>query len=109
MKIIFRLIILLQVCAANAQHNYLLIGTYTKGKSEGIYVYDFNSGTGGASYKSKIKASNPSFLAVSPASNMCTPLLKMAMAVLAPTISAKKQANSVLLTSNLPAATALVL
>jgi 6-phosphogluconolactonase len=66
MKIIFRLIILLHVFAASAQNNYLLIGTYTKGKSEGIYVYDFNSTTGNATYKSKIKASNPSFLAISP-------------------------------------------
>ncbi|MEO5639895.1 MAG: lactonase family protein [Chitinophagaceae bacterium] len=66
MKIIFRLIILLHVFTAGAQSNYLLIGTYTKGKSEGIYVYDFNSLTGTPAYKSKIKASNPSFLAVSP-------------------------------------------
>ena len=66
MKIIFRLIILLQVFTAGAQNNYLLIGTYTGGKSEGIYVYDFNSRTGAATYKSKIKASNPSFLTVSP-------------------------------------------
>jgi len=66
MKIIFRLVILLQVFSVSAQSSYLLIGTYTKGKSEGIYVYDFNSITGNAVYKSKIKASNPSFLAVSP-------------------------------------------
>jgi 6-phosphogluconolactonase len=66
MKIIFRLIILLHVFTAGAQNNYLLIGTYTSGKSEGIYVYDFNSLTGDASYKSKIKSPNPSFLAVSP-------------------------------------------
>src|ERR1700712_3637268 len=66
MKMILGLFILLQVFAASAQSNYLLIGTYTKGKSEGIYVYDFNSLTGTPAYKSKIKESNPSFLAVSP-------------------------------------------
>jgi 6-phosphogluconolactonase len=66
MKIIFRLLLLLNVFAVHAQNSYLLIGTYTNGKSEGIYVYDFNSATGNALYKSKVKASNPSFLAVSP-------------------------------------------
>lgn len=66
MKIIFGLLVLLQVISLQAQKTYMLIGTYTSGKSEGIYVYDFNSSTGAADYHSKIKASNPSFLAVSP-------------------------------------------
>ena len=66
MKIIFRLFLFLNVLTVQAQHSYLLIGTYTSGKSEGIYVYDFNSLHGDAVYKSKIKAPNPSFLAVSP-------------------------------------------
>jgi 6-phosphogluconolactonase len=67
MKIIVRLVILLQVLTVNAQKNsYLLIGTYTSGKSEGIYVYTFNHLTGKAEYKSKIKASNPSYISVSP-------------------------------------------
>ncbi|MEP6713115.1 MAG: lactonase family protein, partial [Ferruginibacter sp.] len=52
--------------SAKAQNNYLLIGTYTSGKSEGIYVYNFNSSTGNFSYASKIKSVNPSYLAVSP-------------------------------------------
>lgn len=48
------------------QESYLLVGTYTGGKSEGIYVYKFNSED--ASYKeiSYVKTSNPSFLAISP-------------------------------------------
>src|SRR5688572_13649425 len=46
--------------------HYLLIGTYTSGKSEGIYVYKFNSATGEFSYVSKAAAGNPSYLAVSP-------------------------------------------
>jgi 6-phosphogluconolactonase len=49
-----------------AQENYLLIGTYTGGKSEGIYVYKFNSATGDNSFVSVVKSSNPSFLAISP-------------------------------------------
>ena len=49
---------------------YLLIGTYTSGKSEGIYVYNFNSITGENSLVSTVKASNPSYLAVSPNNNM---------------------------------------
>jgi 6-phosphogluconolactonase len=45
----------------------LLVGTYTKpGKSEGIYVYRFNSETGAFSYKSKaVGIENPSYLTVS--------------------------------------------
>ena len=66
MKILFRLIILLNVLTAHAQKNYLLVGTYTSGKSEGIYVYTFNTQTGAVEYKSKIKASNPSYITVSP-------------------------------------------
>ncbi|MDB5193303.1 MAG: lactonase family protein [Segetibacter sp.] len=43
---------------------HLLIGTYTTGKSEGIYVYRFNTQTGKFSYESKAAISNPSFLAI---------------------------------------------
>src|SRR6478609_3201261 len=53
---------------SSASHEYnLLIGTYTQpGKSEGIYVYRFNSETGAFSYKSKaIGIENPSYLTVS--------------------------------------------
>lgn len=47
--------------------HHLLIGTYTNGKSEGIYVYAFNLGTGEAKHEFTYKGiSNPSFLAVSP-------------------------------------------
>ena len=50
----------------NAKEHYLLMGTYTSGKSEGIYVYKFNSESGDFSFVSTAKAENPSFLAVSP-------------------------------------------
>jgi 6-phosphogluconolactonase len=60
----FFLLCTISVAAQN--EHYLLIGTYTGGKSEGIYVYKFNSATGNNSFVSVVKSSNPSFLAVSP-------------------------------------------
>jgi 6-phosphogluconolactonase len=49
-----------------SDENYLLIGTYTKRTSEGIYVYKFNSKTGEATYVSTAKGvKNPSFLDIS--------------------------------------------
>lgn len=49
-----------------AQHIHLLVGTYTQnGKSEGIYVYDFDLETGEATLVSSIASENPSFLALS--------------------------------------------
>ena len=49
-----------------AQESYLLVGTYDSPKSEGIYVYKFNSIDGSVKEISHIKTSNPSFLAISP-------------------------------------------
>jgi|KBSMisStandDraft_5_1062788.scaffolds.fasta_scaffold00415_26 6-phosphogluconolactonase len=50
-----------------AQSVFLFVGTYTKGKSEGIYVYDFNTETGAAKLVSVAKGiENPSYLALSP-------------------------------------------
>ncbi|PWU00764.1 MAG: 3-carboxymuconate cyclase [Bacteroidetes bacterium] len=47
--------------------NYMLVGTYTEGKSEGIYVYKFNSSIGTYEYVNKATGiKNPSYLAVSP-------------------------------------------
>ena len=46
---------------------HLLIGTYTSGKSEGIYVYKFNTNTGGFEAESIAKnVKNPSYLVISP-------------------------------------------
>ena len=51
--------------AKPANEHYLLIGTYTTGKSEGIYVYRFNSDDGTFSQVSVAKGiTNPSYLAV---------------------------------------------
>ncbi|MGZ8540965.1 MAG: lactonase family protein [Chitinophagaceae bacterium] len=50
----------------NPKENYLIVGTYTGGKSEGIYVYKFNSDDGSYKEVSHVKTSNPSFVTVSP-------------------------------------------
>ena len=50
----------------SAQQVRLLVGTYTQsGKSEGIYVYQFDTETGAAAQVSSIASENPSFLALS--------------------------------------------
>lgn len=46
--------------------HYLITGTYTAGKSEGIYVYLFNSNDGSYKELSHVKISNPTFLTLSP-------------------------------------------
>lgn len=43
---------------------FLLVGCYTSGKAEGIYVYNFNTKTGDDSLISVVKTKNPSYLAV---------------------------------------------
>ena len=44
----------------------MLVGTYTSGKSSGIYVYHFDSKTGAAQLVDSARTSNPSYIAVSP-------------------------------------------
>ncbi|WP_408734185.1 lactonase family protein [Paraburkholderia bannensis] len=54
--------------SANAAGNGvydLIVGTYTGGKSEGLYVYRFDSKTGDAQQVSVAKTVNPSYLVVS--------------------------------------------
>lgn len=66
MKKLFSSFFLFSVLSLSAQdEHFLLIGTYTSGKSEGIYVYKFNSATGENRFVSAVRSSNPSFLAVS--------------------------------------------
>lgn len=69
-KTLLALLLLCSLTAAAQKEPYLLIGTYTSGKSEGIYVYKFNSTTAGNSLVSVTKTSNPSYLAVSPNKKM---------------------------------------
>jgi 6-phosphogluconolactonase len=65
-KNVLLLLLLATFLSTSAQRNYLIIGTYTTGKSEGIYVYHFDSKTGDFDSVSMIKTSNPSYLAISP-------------------------------------------
>ena len=52
---------------ANASQDRLLyVGTYTSGKSEGIYVYGMNETTGALTQITSVKSINPSFLVVNP-------------------------------------------
>lgn len=46
------------------QDRMIYIGTYTSGKSEGIYVYHFDPAGGALTRVSSIKSTNPSFLAI---------------------------------------------
>jgi 6-phosphogluconolactonase len=62
--------ILITICFVSiscfSQDPYLFIGTYTSGKSKGIYVYRFYTKTGSGKEISTIKCSNPSYICVSP-------------------------------------------
>src|SRR2546430_15044771 len=53
--------------ARTSQRNHslnLYVGTYTSGKSEGIYIYRMNLDTGELKRLNTMKAVNPSFLAI---------------------------------------------
>ncbi|HMH32831.1 MAG TPA: beta-propeller fold lactonase family protein, partial [Puia sp.] len=66
MRFIISLFTLLFSFSGFAQDYYLFIGTYTTGKSKGIYVYQFNAASGHVKAVSDIASTNPSYLAVSP-------------------------------------------
>ena len=63
-SLIYFLLVILSLQAVGQEH-YLIVGTYDSPKSEGIYVYKFNSYDGSVKEVSHIKTPNPSFLAVS--------------------------------------------
>jgi 6-phosphogluconolactonase len=65
-QLLFNLLLAIPVMSYSQSEHYLLIGTYTKGKSEGIYVYKFNNNSGDATLVSSARTSNPSYLALSP-------------------------------------------
>lgn len=69
-KTLLALFLFCSAAAAAQKQPYLLIGTYTSGKSEGIYVYQFNTTSADNSLVSVTKTSNPSYLAVSPNKKM---------------------------------------
>ncbi|MES2373652.1 MAG: lactonase family protein [Bacteroidota bacterium] len=67
MRSLLALCICFCVLSVSAQDFYLFVGTYTSGKSKGIYVYKFNSKNGEIEYVSNTDSSaNPSFLAIAP-------------------------------------------
>ncbi len=58
---------LMTAAQSSSENFYLLVGTYTKRNSEGIYTYRFNAKTGAFSAVSVAKEiKNPSFLAIAP-------------------------------------------
>ncbi|MEI6185258.1 MAG: beta-propeller fold lactonase family protein, partial [Bacteroidota bacterium] len=67
MRILFIGFCCLLSIGLSAQKNnyYLLVGTYTKGNSEGIYSYQFNADSGTAKLVATAKTDNPSYLTVS--------------------------------------------
>ena len=66
MKLFLSFIISLFFLPVKAQEYYIIAGTYDSPKSEGVYVFKFNSTDGSCREISHVKTSNPSFVAVSP-------------------------------------------
>lgn len=67
MRKLFFILFLLCTFFVQGQEYYLFVGTYTSGKSEGIYVYRFDPETGTAdSISTATGISNPSYLAITP-------------------------------------------
>jgi len=66
MRLFLSLVLSSCFLSAAAQEQYMIVGTYDSPKSEGVYVYRFNSQDGTAREISHVKTSNPSFVAVSP-------------------------------------------
>lgn len=62
----FILLLFVATTAVAQKSYYLLVGTYTKGKSVGIYVYDFNKKNGAVKIVDSVQTPNPSYLAVAP-------------------------------------------
>ena len=50
---------------SQSQKYYLVTGSYTNGKSEGIYSYEFNVDSGTLKLRSFAKTDNPSFVSIS--------------------------------------------
>jgi 6-phosphogluconolactonase len=62
----FTLLLFFSACSTAQKNYYLLVGTYTKGKSTGIHVYDFDPKNGSATIVDSVQTPNPSYLAVAP-------------------------------------------
>ena len=67
MRLLVLIVSLFITVTVTAQKNYyLLVGTYTRGKSTGIHVYDFNKKDGSVKIVDSAQTPNPSYLAVAP-------------------------------------------
>ncbi len=66
MKLLLSILSSVFFLSVTAQEHYMIVGTYDSPKSEGVYVYKFNTADGSTKEISHIKTSNPSFVAVSP-------------------------------------------
>jgi 6-phosphogluconolactonase len=67
MRLFLFSLFLLTTIAVSAQRNYyLLVGTYTRGKSKGMYVYDFDKKNGSVKLVDSVQTPNPSYLAIAP-------------------------------------------
>ncbi|MBL7699725.1 MAG: lactonase family protein [Chitinophagaceae bacterium] len=66
MRLLILTIAMMTSVVLNAQEKILLVGTYTGKKSEGIYVYKFNTSNGELQKVSSTFSENPSYLALSP-------------------------------------------
>ena len=66
MRLLFSVLLSLLFLTSNGQDYYMIVGTYDSPKSEGVYVYKFNSADGSATAISHVKTPNPSFVTVSP-------------------------------------------
>ncbi len=67
MRILLAICFCCSLLFVSAQNYYLFVGTYTGGKSKGIYVYQFNAKNGEVQWVSNTdSASNPSFLTIAP-------------------------------------------
>jgi 6-phosphogluconolactonase len=66
MKLFPLTFLLLSVQQVFSQEHYMLVGTYDSPRSEGVYVFKFNSKDGTSKEISHVKASNPSFITLSP-------------------------------------------
>ncbi len=66
MRLLLSVLLSLFFLASNGQDYYMIVGTYDSPKSEGVYVYKFNSADGSATAISHVKTFNPSFVTFSP-------------------------------------------
>jgi 6-phosphogluconolactonase len=65
MRLLFLNLLMMATLGLLAQEKYLLVGTYTRKNSEGIYVYKFNTSTGAMQKVSSVFTENPSYITYS--------------------------------------------